>query len=53
MMNYKGFGRMIVAILRRYPGIRLERLRKATKYLSQNNRPLDRHLNAGPHEYEL
>jgi hypothetical protein len=39
-------------ILRYYPGIRHESLRKTTKPLNKNMRSQRRDLNAGPAEYE-
>jgi hypothetical protein len=52
MMNSKGFGSSRGLILRTYPGIHLEGLRKTTKTLSQNSRPQGRDLNSGPPENE-
>jgi hypothetical protein len=40
-------------ILRYYPGIRLEGLRKTTEILSQDSLSRGRDLNLGPPEYEV
>jgi hypothetical protein len=45
-------GRGSGLILRYYPGIRLEGLRKTTKNLSKDSRSPGRDLNLGPPEYE-
>jgi hypothetical protein len=53
-MNWKGFvstGHGL--ILRKYPGIRLEGLRKTTKNLILDSRSPGRDLNPGPSEYEV
>jgi hypothetical protein len=53
MMNLKGFGRKPSwPNLRYYPGIRVVRLRKTTKPMSQGSRSPGRDLNPGPPEYE-
>jgi hypothetical protein len=53
MMNWKGFGKSSRGlILRYYPGIRLEGLRKTTESLSLDNRSLHQELNPGPPKYE-
>jgi hypothetical protein len=39
-------------ILRHYPGIRLDGLRKTHKHLSQDSRSTGLDLNSGPSEYE-
>jgi hypothetical protein len=48
--NLEGSGRSL--ILRSYPGIILDRLRKITKNLSQDSRSLGQDLNPGPPKYE-
>jgi hypothetical protein len=49
--NVEGSGRG--PVLRYYPGICLEGLRKTTKNLSQNNQFPGRDFNPGPPEYEI
>jgi hypothetical protein len=46
----KGSGRGL--ILNKYPSIRLEELRSATKFLNQDSRSPGRDLNPRPPEYE-
>jgi hypothetical protein len=48
--NMTGSGRGLV--LRYFPGIYLEGLKKYTKILNQDERPLDRHVNPGLPQYE-
>jgi hypothetical protein len=50
MMNWKGS--VCGLILRYYPSIHLDGLRKTAKILSQVNRSPGRYLNLGPPEYE-
>jgi hypothetical protein len=53
-MNWKGFGRSgLGLILRYYPGICLERLKKTTKKLSQDSRHWSWDFNVGPNAYRL
>jgi hypothetical protein len=49
-MRLKGSGRGL--IIRYYPGIRVEGLRKTTKNLSQDSRSPGRNLKPGSSEYE-
>jgi hypothetical protein len=48
--NLQGSGRGL--ILRYYPGIRMEGMRKTSKLLGQGSRSPGRELNVGPPEYE-
>jgi hypothetical protein len=52
MINWNGCGSGRGLILRYYPGIVVESLRKITKNLSQDSRSPGRDLNPGPPEYE-
>jgi hypothetical protein len=52
MMNWKSYGRVLGLILRYYPDIFQERLRKTTKKFSQNSLSSFRDFNLGPPEYE-
>jgi hypothetical protein len=52
-MNLKGLeGSVRDLILRYYPGIRVEGLRKTMKNFNQNSQSAGRVLNPGPPEYE-
>jgi hypothetical protein len=53
MINWKGCGRKwLWPILKYYPSISLEELRKATQNFSQDSKSLGQDLNPRPSEYE-